>query len=231
MNTRFYRSLIIITLLLGPLYNCSLIDNPINLLLINSGKDLTLKNETVSNVKSIAIDSAKITLKVGEEKLLLGIVTLKDNTNDYSNEEIEWSSSNPNALKISSSGKITAIIEGEVIVTAKYKNQDKNVRMIVKILPEDIKITPSTFISPTIIPTPIPTLTSKPIVSPTPIKPSPTSYIIPFSPIPTIFVTIPSSTSTPTSSPNEITEQENPIVPEPSLSPSPKLDVEDNEHI
>lgn len=203
------KSLVVLLFLAIPLYTCTSIDNPLGLLISNSGKSIVLKNEAISNVKSISLETAKITIKVKEEKLLLAPVSYKDNTMDYSNKEIEWLSQDKSIAIVDEKGKLTGIGEGEVGIIAKYKNEDKFIKVIVKVT-DDTKVSSST-------PTPTATPTKSVVATPTPLL-----FNIPIrvTPTPTIANT-PNATSTPTATPIQTATPTPTPTPLPTDTPTP----------
>jgi uncharacterized protein YjdB len=167
------KSLFIIFLLVLPLYTCANIDNPISFMLSNSGQSIEVNNENISNLKSISIDTSKITIKKNEEKLLIAVLTNKDGTIDYSNNKVEWVSQDKEIVEVDETGKIKGVSAGETGVIVKHKEESKYFRFIIKV--EEVISTPTP--KPSINSTPIPsktpaTILFTPFPSSTPIKTS-----------------------------------------------------------
>lgn len=69
--------------------------------------------------QSISVSPSSITMMVGSSTTLTATIT-PENTTD---KNIIWTSSNPGVAKVTSSGLVTAISEGEAIITARNGNQ------------------------------------------------------------------------------------------------------------
>ncbi len=217
---KYKRVCLIISFLLFPIISCENIDNPISLILLG-GKSTTIKNESISNLKTISVDPIKeIDLKVGDEKILLSTLNYKDGSIEVSNDDIEWLSEPKNIVQIDKTGKLTAIKTGNTIITAKSIKGAKKVILLIKVT-EDKKID-NIFIAPTITPTPT-ILVSIPISTPSIIPStiqtvyiirtsSPTIVYVPYTPSPSVI----SSQTTSTPSPSVISSQATSI-PNPSV--------------
>ncbi len=72
----------------------------------------TLSNEI--SVESVEISEENVQLKIGEEKEL----TLTVKPDDATNKNVNWSSSDDETVQVDENGKITAIKEGTVTITA-----------------------------------------------------------------------------------------------------------------
>ena len=83
-------------------------------------REITITNP-VKEAESIKIDTASATLNIGD-KLTIKATVLPSNA---INKAVIWKSSNEKVAKVSSKGKVTAIAEGEAIISATVKGTDK----------------------------------------------------------------------------------------------------------
>ncbi|MBC7473718.1 MAG: Ig-like domain-containing protein [Candidatus Sericytochromatia bacterium] len=230
---KYKRICLIIFFLLFPLISCENIDNPIGLIFLG-GKSITVKNESISNLKTISVDPIKeIDLKVGDEKILLSTLNYKDGSIEISNDDIEWLSEPNNIVQIDKTGKLTAIKTGNTIVTAKSVKGSKKVIILIKVT-EDKKID-NIYVAPTITPTntilvSIPT--SIPLTIPSTIQTvyiirtsSPTIIYVPYTPSPSIISSQATSKPSPSIISSQVTSKPSPLITSSSATskPSPSI--------
>ena len=75
----------------------------------------------VKNVEGISLNESDKSMKKGESITLVSKIT----PNDATNKEVIWSSSNEEIAKVSDKGIVTAISEGEAVITAKTVDGEK----------------------------------------------------------------------------------------------------------
>ena len=88
------------------------------------------------SVKSISLSKNELTLRVGEEETL----TVAFNPADTANKVVTWTTSNAAAATVSVTGKITAVAEGEAVITAKSADGNKTDTCVVTVVPEGSEI-------------------------------------------------------------------------------------------
>jgi uncharacterized protein YjdB len=115
------------------IFSCKNIDNPISLFILKKGNEILIYNEQISQVKNISIETAKITLKVNEEKILLANVSFKDGNTITNNNNILWSSDDKSIAEVNKFGIIKGISPGETGIAARYIDDKKIFRVIVKV--------------------------------------------------------------------------------------------------
>jgi len=115
------------------IFSCKNIDNPISLFILKKGNEILIYNEQISQVKNISIETAKITLKVNEEKILLANVSFKDGNTIANNNNILWSSDDKSIAEVNKFGIIKGISPGETGIAARYIDDKKIFRVIVKV--------------------------------------------------------------------------------------------------
>ncbi|MFN8674469.1 MAG: Ig-like domain-containing protein [Candidatus Sericytochromatia bacterium] len=158
-----------------PFISCS-IDNPIFFILKKIDSNTIEKKET-EYIKNLSVELIKeITIKIGEEKVLVPNITYKDGGTSNSNNEITWVSEKSEVVLVDNLGKIKALNVGSSIVTAKGKEESKSFSILIKVIEEDKKtaaipsITPSISIKPSekVITRPTPTVSPSVTITHTP---------------------------------------------------------------
>lgn len=86
-------------------------------------------------VKSIEIDKSNLSLEV-EEKDKLNVIF---NPSNVTTQEIEWSSSDENVVRVDDQGNITAVSIGTAVITVEVKESKLIATSDVKILPKSVK--------------------------------------------------------------------------------------------
>ena len=131
-------------------------------------------------VDSVTVQGDKTKLTAAGETTQLTAVVLPDNA---TNRELIWSSSNLAAATVDQNGKVTAVANGDTLITALAKDGSGRKGTIAisvaipEVVPDDPTVTPT--VTPTVKPTVTPTKTPtvKPTATPTkaPAKPTPTA--------------------------------------------------------
>jgi len=76
--------------------------------------------ETVKKlITGISLNISTITMNVGDTEILMPTITPTDATN----KDINWSSNNPDIASVNNSGVVTAVNEGNAIITAEAKDE------------------------------------------------------------------------------------------------------------
>lgn len=89
---------------------------------------------TPISVQSITVDKKDIIMAVGASDNL----TVTINPSDAFNKEVTWTSSNPNVVNISSSGKITAISSGKATIKITSKDGNKTTTSNINVIDRQI---------------------------------------------------------------------------------------------
>jgi hypothetical protein len=155
------------------------------------------------------ITPSNLMLAVGESKQLLGEVHLEDG---QINSNVSWASSDNTVATVNQSGKVSALKEGKVTITATY-NLDNLYKAIstIEIVTDPNKVvelpqatsTPVVF-NPTSTPIPslaAPTLNPTPTPTPIPVTPTPTPTLPTTDPTP-----MPTPKPTPVATPTPLTD-------------------------
>ncbi|KIE46183.1 bacterial Ig-like domain family protein [Clostridium argentinense CDC 2741] len=87
---------------------------------IDIGEDGELKSPKEVKTASISLDKTSMNLMEGSSEKLTATVLPEDATN----KKVLWSSSDESIAKVDKNGNVTAIKEGQVIITAKVENTD-----------------------------------------------------------------------------------------------------------
>lgn len=128
---------------------------------------LAKMNTKAANVTVISSKSSTLSLKVGETYT----IKTKILPSTVSNKKLTYSSSDKEVVKVTSSGKLTAVSKGSATITIKAVNGKAVCRLTVvvkanKSKKQKSKVTPTA--APTAIPTATPTPTAVPTATPTP---------------------------------------------------------------
>lgn len=91
-------------------------------------------------VTSVTLNKTNLTLAKGESETLIATVT-PDNASD---KNVSWSSSNPQAISVDDTGKVTAIQEGEATITAKAGDKTAECKVQVFIAVSSIELNKTT---------------------------------------------------------------------------------------
>lgn len=183
---------------------------------VQGGYNKTGVSATMPTVKvsKVALNKTSATLtKKGQTLQLKATVT----PSNAANKAVSWKSSNTKVVKVSSTGKITAVANGTATITATAKDGSKKkatCKVTVKIPTPTPTVTPKPTEAPKPTSTPKPTVTPKPTATPKPTEaPKPTA-----TPVPTATPT-PEPTATP--KPTEAPKPTATPVPEPTATPKP----------
>ncbi len=89
---------------------------------------------TVIHPEAVMLEKEAITLQVGQEETLVAVVDM--NATDRS---VSWSSSDAAVATVDSSGKVTAVAEGNAVITVKTNDGGKTAQCSVTVKPADAK--------------------------------------------------------------------------------------------
>lgn len=136
----------------------------------NIASNNSAQNKTIKQIMSISTSLSEISLNIGDTSEISANVKFTDNS---TNNNLSWVSSNSSIAKVDSNGKVTGVSEGNttIIVSAK-EDVSKSSVINVKVLNKTT--------SPVIDPSPTPTTT--PVSSNIPTSPTPISS---YTPVPT----------------------------------------------
>lgn len=98
--------------------------------------DVTVVKETV-NVENISLNTNNLTMKAGQSE---NLVTTIEPTN-ATNQDVTWTSSNPDVVEVDDSGKILAKKEGVSLITVKTKDGYKEAKCEITVTKVSIPVT------------------------------------------------------------------------------------------
>jgi len=93
------------------------------------------EEQEVINVSGVSFEKKELTMKVDEVLKL----KVKVNPENATNKNVTWSSSNEKIVKVDKDGKITALSEGNVVITVKTKDGEFTDNCIVNVNKKDVK--------------------------------------------------------------------------------------------